>query len=416
MTASRYSNCSAADVMEMPRAFSMSIQSDTVPRRPALPCTAPAWPMTRACRARASVSVDLPASGWLMTANVRRRAACATTSRGDQRLEEQLGLVLLQHPQPPLVGEHGQQLAVGALQHLGAAGGGDRRGRGLVGAQRQAVGQPLQVDRGAELVLHAVGGHLELHRPDGGEHRRLVAAPVRAQHLDHALAVQLLDALAELLVLGGVAAAADGEVLGREGGHRREGHRPLGVEGVADAERGGVDQADDVAGVGDVDALPLAAEHVLGVLGRERPAGAGVGDDHAALEDARADADEGQPVAVRGVHAGLHLEHEGAERVGQRARGRRRRRAAPAGAGARPTRVSSSAPTPKLETAEANSTGVVTPSRNSDCSWSAPLASSSSTSSTACCQASPSRASAASAGSVSSGAMVAPPAVRVNRR
>ena len=46
----------------------------------------------------------------------------------------------------------------------------------------------------------------------------------------------------------------------------------------------------------------------------------------------------------------------------------------PGGAGARSTRVSSSAPTPKLETAEAKSTGVVTPSRNSDCSWSWPLA------------------------------------------
>src|SRR3954465_9910765 len=80
MTASWYSNCSAAEVMEIPRSRSMSIQSDTVPRRPALPCTAPASPIPRACRARASVSVDLPASGWLMTAKVRRRPACRTTS------------------------------------------------------------------------------------------------------------------------------------------------------------------------------------------------------------------------------------------------------------------------------------------------------------------------------------------------
>ncbi len=71
-----YSNCSAAELMEMPRAFSMSIQSDTVLLRPALPWIAPASWMTRACRASASVKVDLPASGWLMTANVRRRAAC----------------------------------------------------------------------------------------------------------------------------------------------------------------------------------------------------------------------------------------------------------------------------------------------------------------------------------------------------
>ena len=59
----------------MPRAFSISIQSDTVARRPALPWTAPASVIARACSASASVSVDLPASGWLMTAKVRRRAA-----------------------------------------------------------------------------------------------------------------------------------------------------------------------------------------------------------------------------------------------------------------------------------------------------------------------------------------------------
>ena len=59
----------------MPRSRSMSIQSDVTPRRPPLPCTAPAAEITSACRASASVSVDLPASGWLITANVRRRRA-----------------------------------------------------------------------------------------------------------------------------------------------------------------------------------------------------------------------------------------------------------------------------------------------------------------------------------------------------
>ena len=56
----------------MPRAFSIAIQSDTVARRSPLPCTAPASVIARACSASASVSVDLPASGWLMTAKVRR--------------------------------------------------------------------------------------------------------------------------------------------------------------------------------------------------------------------------------------------------------------------------------------------------------------------------------------------------------
>src|SRR5690606_12253558 len=66
--------------MEMPRARSISIQSDVTPRRPALPCTAPAWVIDEACRASASVIVDLPASGWLITANVRLRTASAATA------------------------------------------------------------------------------------------------------------------------------------------------------------------------------------------------------------------------------------------------------------------------------------------------------------------------------------------------
>src|SRR6266446_2301531 len=58
----------------MPRARSIAIQSEVTPRRPALPCTAPAWVIADACRASASVRVDLPASGWLITANARRLA------------------------------------------------------------------------------------------------------------------------------------------------------------------------------------------------------------------------------------------------------------------------------------------------------------------------------------------------------
>src|SRR5699024_9462029 len=71
---------SAADVMEMPRSCSISIQSEVTPLRSPLPCTAPAEEIAAACSASASVSVDLPASGWEMTAKVRRRAASSATS------------------------------------------------------------------------------------------------------------------------------------------------------------------------------------------------------------------------------------------------------------------------------------------------------------------------------------------------
>ena len=66
----------------MPRARSIAIQSDVTPRRPALPCTAPAWVIADACRASASVRVDLPASGWLITANARRLPASASNLCG----------------------------------------------------------------------------------------------------------------------------------------------------------------------------------------------------------------------------------------------------------------------------------------------------------------------------------------------
>src|SRR5580692_9456392 len=69
--------------MEMPRSFSIAIQSEVTPRRPALPCTAPAVLIAAACSASASVRVDLPASGWLITANVRRRAASSRTTAPD---------------------------------------------------------------------------------------------------------------------------------------------------------------------------------------------------------------------------------------------------------------------------------------------------------------------------------------------
>ena len=78
----RYGNCNTVDVIEMPLAFSISIQSDTVARRPALPWTAPASVMAWACSASASVNVDLPASGWLMTAKVLRRPASAEIRPG----------------------------------------------------------------------------------------------------------------------------------------------------------------------------------------------------------------------------------------------------------------------------------------------------------------------------------------------
>ena len=107
----------------------------------------------------------------------------------------------------------------------------------------------------------------------------------------------------------------------------------------------------------------LATEDRLGVLRGEGPTGRGVGDDHAALEVAGHDAGVGQPVAVRRVHPGLHLEDEGAEVVVDvRAACRRRRR--PCRAAAR-GRAAGRAAARRRSSAgrEANMTGVVSPAR-----------------------------------------------------
>ena len=105
-----------------------------------------------------------------------------------------------------------------------------------------------------------------------------------------------------------------GEVLGCEGCDRRERHRLVEVDRVADAQGRRVDEPDDVPGEGSVEHRTLPAEDRLGVLRSERAAGLRVHGHHPAFEDARADAGEGHPVTVVGVHPGLHLEHEGTER------------------------------------------------------------------------------------------------------
>ncbi len=243
-------------------------------------------------------------------------------------------MLALDGAQPPLVGEHRDQRPVQrAGEDLGAAPPAQLLGGLLVGEPGDRVVEPGQLDRRAELVGHPRGDHLELQRPDRRQHRRLVAAHVAAQHLHDALAAELLDAAPELLGAPVVLRARHHEVLGRERGDGREPDRGLRVEGVADGQPGRVGQPDHVARVGGVQRRAVAAEHRLRVLRRQRAPGRRVREGHAALEAARAHPDERQPVAVRPVHARLHLEHLAGERrvhrtlgpvrVGARGRGGR---------------------------------------------------------------------------------------------
>ena len=70
----------------MPIASQSTSEADVIRMRPDVAeghiTAAPFFASLNTPRARASVSVALPASGWLMRANVRRRAACRSTSGG----------------------------------------------------------------------------------------------------------------------------------------------------------------------------------------------------------------------------------------------------------------------------------------------------------------------------------------------
>src|SRR3954463_11295893 len=73
MTQSRYSICITDDATEMPRCFSISIQSEVAWREAFLAFTEPAIWIAPENSSSFSVSVVLPASGCEMIAKVRRR-------------------------------------------------------------------------------------------------------------------------------------------------------------------------------------------------------------------------------------------------------------------------------------------------------------------------------------------------------
>ena len=80
MTQSRYSICITLEATEMPRCFSISIQSEVACRVALRAFTEPAIWMAPENSSSYSVSVVLPASGWEMMAKVRRRRTCVLSS------------------------------------------------------------------------------------------------------------------------------------------------------------------------------------------------------------------------------------------------------------------------------------------------------------------------------------------------
>ena len=104
--------------------------------------------------------------------------ADVSVGAGDERLEHCIGQILLNALQVPWPLEQREVDAVGALQHLDIALGGERRCIGRGGSAREVVLEEVEVDGGGELMLETMRRDLELHRTDSCEDRRLIATEV----------------------------------------------------------------------------------------------------------------------------------------------------------------------------------------------------------------------------------------------
>src|SRR5215469_445981 len=102
-------------------------------------------------------------------------------------------------------------------------------------------------------------------------------------------------------------------MLGRKTWQLGKPHRRAGVERVADRELTRVDEADDVACVGDTDRLAVAAEEPIGARRLERLPQPAVGYRHVLREASGADADKRDPVSMARIHVRLNLEDKTGE-------------------------------------------------------------------------------------------------------
>src|SRR5436305_2022229 len=134
----------------------------------------------------------------------------------------------------------------------------------------------------------------------------------RARGAVESLLAELQQGAAEVLRLHRVLRPHLLEQLRREARDAGEAQLlPLGQR-VADAQHAVVGDAEDVARPGLLGELAVLRHEQQRVVDGHRLAGADVAHLHAALETAGAEADEGDPVAVLGVHVRLDLEDEAA--------------------------------------------------------------------------------------------------------
>ena len=164
-------------------------------------------------------------------------------------------------------------------------------------------------------MLQPVEHHVELklpHRTHNGRGAERVGAR-GVEHLRRALLRELPQPRVELFALERIGSNDPRKMLRRE--TRDPGEFQLAVrrKRIADAQRAAIHHADHVTRPGLLDHRPLTRQELLRARESQRLAGPHVRDRQSRLEPPRADAHEGNPVAMLGVHVRLDLEHEARE-------------------------------------------------------------------------------------------------------
>ena len=213
--------------------------------------------------------------------------------------------------QLPGVARQEHRRAVAVLRHAAAVGRHELLELGLGRGRDPARGlerRRLEVDFHLVLRLDAGLEHVELQLADHAHD--VIAADDAAEHLRHALLGKVFQGALELLGLHRVLEPHAAQDFRREVGDADDLDRLALGQRVADPQHAVVGNADDVAGPRLVDDLALAGEEQDRRIDRQHLAGAHLRQLHAAAEPAAAQPQEGDAVAVVGVHVGLDLEHE----------------------------------------------------------------------------------------------------------
>src|SRR5690554_1613654 len=176
------------------------------------------------------------------------------------------------------------------------------------------VWQSIELDLRPVFMLESVGEHLELKLTDDAA-QRILFAPGLSKELNGPLLGELMNAFLELLPLQRIKELDAAEMFGTEARNGVEAHRSLGRERIADTEEPWIEEPDDIASVRFMNRLAILREELLGAIQTDLLAEPEMMHPHPAFKFSRANACEGDAIAMRRIHIGLDFEDERAEAI-----------------------------------------------------------------------------------------------------